>query len=33
MKERYEVLDMEVIAFDTEDIMTTSGEGESGSDD
>ena len=30
MKETYEALDMEVIAFDAEDVITTSGEGDGG---
>lgn len=29
-KEKYEVLEMEIIAFDTEDVITTSGEGGGG---
>ena len=31
MKEKYEILEMEVIEFETEDVITTSGDGESSS--
>lgn len=32
MKENYEVLEMEVIEFETEDVITTSGLGDGGGD-
>ena len=33
MKESYESINMEVIAFDTEDVITTSPPGEGGSEE
>lgn len=33
MKENYEVLEMEVVEFETEDVITTSGLGDGGAQD